>query len=345
MEQVPSESGAPDGHGPEGEGLHLTPTTGRPVEQPVFLVGSVRSGSTLLRLMLDHHPHLAFFHEFPFAVERLSGPGWPAMDEYVEYLKGHRIFQESQLAIDTSLDYPALVNSFLRQKRDRDGKQHVGAVVHTDFDRLLRIWPDARFIHLLRDGRDVARSRVALGWSGNLYTGVQSWIEAEQLWQTLRGTVPAERWTEVRYESLVTEPVPTLSRVCEFLGLSYDPAMLSYPKDTTYEPPDTRLIGQWRTKLSKRDVQLAESRIADMLVERGYPLSGYPRLRIGPPGERAILAHDRLNRLRFRRRLYGTKLFAAELAIRFTEPLFFFYYRLRARIRERLHEVERTTLK
>ena len=73
------------------------------IDEPVFLVGSVRSGTTLLRLMLDHHPELAFFHEFPFAVELSVGPEWPDMGEYFEYLRGHRIFRESRLAIDSSL--------------------------------------------------------------------------------------------------------------------------------------------------------------------------------------------------------------------------------------------------
>ena len=317
----------------------------RPVQQPVFLVASVRSGTTLLRLMLDHHPQIAFFHEFPFAIERLPEAGWPDLDEYREYLKGHRIFQESRLEIDPRLDYPELMNSFLRQKRDRDGKPIVGATVHTDFDRLLRIWPDARFIHLLRDGRDVARSRVALGWSGNMYTGVQSWIDAERLWESLVNRLPADRCINVRYESLVTAPVPTLTRICRFLGVAFHPDMLAYPGDTTYQPPDPRLIGQWRTWIPADAVRLAEARIGDMLVDRGYALSGLDRLRLGWWQKRWLRVDDRYHRIRHRWRLYGPKLFFAELAQRLTDPWFLAVYRRRARIRARLHDIERTTLK
>ena len=185
----------------------------------------------------------------------------------------------------------------------------------------------------------------ALGWSGNMYTGVQSWIDAERLWERLGEIVPPDRRLEIRYEALVVDPVSALTRICDFLGLSYDPAMLNYPRNSTYEPPDARLAGQWRTKLSARAVQLAEARIAEMLVARSYELSGYPPLRIGPRRERALYADDRLNRLRFRRRLYGTRLFAAELAVRLTEPLFLRLCRMRAQIREQLHSVERSTLK
>ena len=109
-------------------------------------------------------------------------------------------FRQRRLVINKGVDYPQLIDDFLRQKRDRDGKPFVGAVVHHHFDRLLRIWPDARFIHLMRDGRDVGRSYIEMGWAGNMYTAVDGWILAEQLWSKLSQIVPEERRIDVRYE-------------------------------------------------------------------------------------------------------------------------------------------------
>ena len=315
------------------------------IASPVFLVASVRSGTTLLRLMLDHHPELAFFHEFQYVVETLPETGWPYLREYYEYLKGHRIFQDSRFEIDTSLDYPRLMNSFLIQKRDRDQKRIVGATVHIHFDRLLRIWPDARFIHLVRDGRDVARSRVELGWSGNMYTGVQSWIDAERLWEKVKGEVPASRRVELRYEDLVTDSETELTRICDFLDLGYDPAMLAYPRDSTYVKPDSKLIAQWRSKLSPKAIQLAESRIGAMLVDRGYELSGLDALHVGPIRERLILTEDRWNRLKARRRQWGTSLFAADFVVRALNPAYQSLSRFRWQVLDRLNEVERSNLK
>src|SRR5262249_10285452 len=153
------------------------------------------------------------------------------------------------------------------------------------FDRLLRIWPDARFIHIVRDGRDVGRSVIERGWAGNMYTAVEPWIEAELLWSRLCPVLAAERRTEIRYETLVGEPVATLTRLCEFIGVPYDPAMLEYPHDSTFDRPSPQLIGQWKRKLSPDAVRLAEARIGPILIERGYELSGYPRLEVTRPME------------------------------------------------------------
>ena len=126
------------------------------VDEPVFLVGAERSGSTLLRLMLDHHPLIAFHFEFDFAVDMIGPNGeLPPIQLYHDYLAAHRIFLQSRAEIDFSLDYRRLVRSFLIQKRNRDRKKFVGATVHHAFDRLPTIWPHARYIHLVRDGRDV----------------------------------------------------------------------------------------------------------------------------------------------------------------------------------------------
>jgi hypothetical protein len=321
------------------------PAAGAVVAEPIFLVGSMRSGTSMLRLMLDNHPELAFFHEFPFAVEMLGEDGWPDMDEYYRYLEVHRIFQDSGLSVDTGLDYPALMNSFLRQKRDGDGKRLVGATVHHQFDRLLRIWPDAKFIHLLRDGRDVARSCMGMGWGGNMYTAVWSWVSAERQWAAFAPALPPGRRLEVRYEDLVRDPVAALAQVCRFAGLDYHPAMLEYGRGSTYESPDPKLAEQWRTKLSPWELRLAEARIGDMLVERGYELSGHPRLRVGPVMRWWLRQHDRWNRLAFRRRRLGLKLLTAELLMRWTYPPLRYVERLQKRTVLRLHEVERAYLK
>ena len=199
---------------------------------------------------------------------------------------------------------------------------------------------------MLRDGRDVARSRVrrdgreicTRAWNLGLMPSGSGRSLARSFRRGAESRFGMRRWW--------SDPVPALTKICGFLGLSYDPAMLNYPRDSTYEAPRSRLIGQWRTKLSRRAIQLAEARIAEMLVARSYELSGYPS-----PANRAACASAALKPTigstvsRFRRRLYGTRLFAAELAIRLTEPIFLGLCRIRAQIRVRLHDVERSTLK
>lgn len=275
---------------------------------PTFLVGSERSGTTLLRLMLDSHPELAFRSEFDFAVEIMhSADRWPDLAAYYEYIASCR-FVNDRPEIDRSLDYPALVRSFLEQKRVQDGKPRVGAVVHKHFDRLLRIWPDARFIHLLRDGRDVADSCVGMGWYGNVWSAAERWLEAERLWDQMIDLVPSERRLEVRYEELVSAPEATLARICAFIGMPYDSAMLDYPNHSTYESPQARYAYQWRRKLEPRAVRLIEARAGAMLVRRGYAPSGLPHLAMNALAEAFQRMGNRFGIMRARLSKLGPRL-------------------------------------
>ena len=285
--------------------------------KPIFLVGAERSGTTVLRLMLDHHSQLAWCNEFEYVVDRIpSEKGWPQLDEYYEWLETHRIFQATRFEIDRSLNYQQLVNSFLYQKRDRARKPLVGATVHRHFDRLLNIWPDARFIHIVRDGRDVARSCIGMGWAGNVWVGVERWLEAECLWDKLCHSIPQEQRIEVTYEDLISDPVKTLRSLCDFIGIAYESAMLSYPQMTTYDFPDPSFIGQWRRKLVEREVQLIESRIAHKLVERGYELSGLPMLRFNSLMIQRLRLQNWWARVKFRIKRYGLPLFILDYLLR-----------------------------
>lgn len=281
------------------------------IREPIFLVGSERSGSTLLRLMLDHHPRIAFYSEFPFPVEKIGDDGtFPPLDAYHKWVASHWMFSASGLTLDTSLDYPKLVNSFLEQKRRRDGKQLVGATVHWHFDRLRHVWPDARYIHILRDGRDVARSCIRMGWAGNVWMGSETWIEAERSWTTLLKQLPESRYCEVRYEELIGHPRENLEAICGFIRVPFDEAMLSFPDDSTYDLPDTKLVFQWKEKAPVEEIRLAEARIGDLLVERGYALSGLPKLEPSRLRIRKLQLQDRWARRLFRVRRYGLSLTA-----------------------------------
>lgn len=286
-------------------------------ESPAFIVGSVRSGTTLLRLMLDHHPELAFHFEFEFAVDQIGADGTlPPLSDYHDYLSQHRVFLLSQGEIDPQLDYPQLVHSFLEQKRERDGKKYLGATVHHHFDRIPYVWPNAKFIHLLRDGRDVGKSCMQMTWAGNMYLGVQRWIDAELSWQRLQPQLAADQHLEVRYEDLIRAPEDTLTSICEFLGLQFDSAMFDYIESSPYDQPDERLINQWKRKQTDHEIQLAEARIAEMLVERGYKLSGLPRLQLSSRQIRNLHRQDWWRRAQLRRQRYGLPLFAVDYIAR-----------------------------
>ncbi len=280
--------------------------TARAQQEPFFLVGSERSGTTLLRLMLAHHHQIECAPEFEFLVEALPPEaGWPALEPYWDWLAVNRIFLPHGLAIDRGLDYPRLAQSFVAQYCARSGKPIHGATCHKHFDRLLRIWPRARFVHIVRDGRDVARSCIGMGWAGNVWHGAERWIEAETLWERLAPRVEAARRIELRYEDLVREPERELARLCAFLGTQYDAGMLDYSRDSSYERPDPKLIAQWKKKLAPAELALLEARIGPLLRQRGYEESGVPAARVGRARRLALALQDRRARFRFRRERYG----------------------------------------
>jgi len=295
----------------------------------------------MLRLMLDHHPRIAFSNEFEYAVDFISEDGhWPDLETFYHRLARNRIFQDQGYQIDRSLSYPALVDSFLCQRRNRVGKQRVGASVHRHFDRLPRIWPDARYVHLIRDGRDVARSCISMGWAGNVWTGAQRWIEAEQTWKQLQTTLSSDRYVEVRYEDLVANPESELDRICVLIGERFEPAMLSYAEHSTYDRPDPQYRDQWRRKLSESEVRLIEARIGPMLVDRGYELSGLPPRNVTPWLQWALRRQDRLARIRHRMRTLGWQLYLEDVIARRFGPQTW-----RDRVRFRVNDAIRATLK
>ncbi|MEB3359691.1 MAG: sulfotransferase [Synechococcales bacterium] len=313
----------------------------KPIQRPIFLAGAERSGTTMLRLMLDHHPQIAWCNEFEYAVDWMGDDGsYPDLGFYYEQLALNRIFQATNFEIDRSLSYPELVNSFLQQRRDRPGKPLIGATVHRNFHRLPYLWPNARFIHIHRDGRDVARSCVRMGWAGNVWKGADRWIRDERQWARFAPQIPGDRQIEITYQELVADHEATLSRVCDFIGVAYSPHMLDYVHSTDYDLPNPHLIQQWRDTLGDREIQLLEGRIGPMLVERGYELSGLPPLACPPPLRLWLTIQSWWAHVSVRIERYGLPLFLSEYVTR----------RLNLKpwqrqIRQRLNAIDKTYLK
>ena len=303
---------------------------------PVFLVGSERSGTTLLRLMLDHHNHLAWCMEFEFVVDQLGPDGTaPNHHTYLDWLSTNRVFEATGFKADSTLSYGELVQSFLDQKQTASGKPFVGATVHRRFAMLRKLWPECRFIYIYRDGRDVARSIVTMGWAGHLWRAARMWLRAEQAWARLRQELSNADWIEVRYEDLIQAPEVELTRICNFLGVTYDPAMLRYPDHSSYKAPDASLSAQWRRKLSSADLGFIEAEVADQLTARGYELSGAKPIPVGPCRQRYIALQNLIGRHRWRFHRYGIGLSLAETISKRTGPKSW-----RKRCKQRVNEID-----
>jgi hypothetical protein len=115
-----------------------------------------------------------------------------------------------------------------------------------------------------------------MGWAGNTYYGVDQWIETESNWDSSASLFKKNNIMELRFEDLVLHPKRQLKRVCNFMGVEYSSAMLSYSTESTYDPPDASTVTKWKTQLRAREIALVEIKARSLLLQRDYELSGCP---------------------------------------------------------------------
>ncbi len=277
----------------------------------VFLCGSLRSGTSLIGLMLNQHPRIHNPGELDFLFDQITPQGQtPDIDEYHTRLKTERIFQVSNLSIDHSLGYQELIASFMQQMSADDSELVIN--IHRCFDRIPDVLPDAKFIHLIRDPRDVARSSIGMGWAGNVYHGVDHWIDSERDWKALQQKLSPDQYLQIRYEDLILSPPEVLAEICAFVGVDYDEQMLEYDRDSTYGKPDPALVAQWKTKLTRREIEHVESKVPALMNEYGYHSDGQQPAVIGLVEKIKLKISNKIFKWRFAIDRYGLKLQAKD---------------------------------
>ena len=284
---------------------------------PTLLVGAEQSGSTLLRLMLDSHPEVAFAEEFEYAVEPISAGGsLPSMPAFRSFLETNRNFATSGFQIDESLSFEDTVEGFLRSRQRQKDALVTGATLHYGFAKALTLWPDAKFIHLIRDPRDVAPARMAEGLAGNVWHGLDGWLRAEDEWAAVEPLIDPRRVLTVRFADLIRDYDSVLTSVCRFIGVEYTSQMLDYSTDTDYQEPSTSLAGDWRRSLSTDQVRLIEAKVGDRLTKLGFEPSGFGQASVGERQAMLLAWEDRAGRIAHRLQVFGVRLTVADMVAR-----------------------------
>jgi len=285
---------------------------------PLFLLGSQRSGTTMLRLMLNNHPHLAIPHESAFITiyfRKLPQYGdlserdnaWRLLDDVSQ----HPLVRRGKLIVDRNAilsrpikTYRDFVDAIFQTYAEAIGKQRWGdktPFYTQDIDIIRSIFSDAKILHLVRDGRDVVLSQKSIEWmSRNLPKLVMDWQ-----WKTTIahkvGAVLKDDFLEIHFEDLVRRPEEVLSAICNFIDEPYEPAMLHYsqraadvvPAESlkwhrnSIRPPDPSQLNKWKTHLSK-----SERIIFEQLAGETLDLFGYEREHLKPTAaSRALKAY------------------------------------------------------
>ena len=279
---------------------------------PVFVLGVRRSGTTLLRVMLDRNAALAVPDESYFVPQLARRHGRTVdVESFVDDLRRlptllewkltpEAVAGRLSLGMTTGEAVAAVFEAYAAER----GKQRWGdktPLYMQYLPALERLFPTALFVHLIRDGRDAALSFLSVpegimtqGWGHPRDAAgfACQWATEVRAGRALGERVGAGRYLEVRYEALVAEPEAELRRVCAFLGLEYDEAMLDYARKTDSaakqhqrrlnEPPRVG-VRNWRTEMSRSDVEGFEAVAGDLLYELGYEVAtrGHDRARLG----------------------------------------------------------------
>lgn len=279
--------------------------------RPIFIIGCPRSGTTLLQQMLHSHRRIAFPSETRFvhtSYHARLGFGDLEREEnrraLAEWITRGKDTKFKVLELDTAdvieeiVHGPPTLGSALaiifRAYARQHGKPRWGDKRPSYFRRvpiLQRMFPDAQFIHLVRDGRDAVSSLIKMPWyKGDIYAAALTWREAVDTGKRLATRLGPDTFYEFYYEDLVAEPEDALEKLCAFLGEEYDPAMTNayqHARETvptarkwhlrTHEAPNTRQVGAWRSRMEDWEADLVEHALAGRLVDHGYTLSGVSR--------------------------------------------------------------------
>lgn len=270
----------------------------------------------MLRLMLDAHPELTIPPETFFLPELMKArrkEGELSADRVIEILTAERRWADFEVDADElrsrfgsrdSVSPRRAARSFYalyakRQRKPRWGDKTPGYAIH--IRPIGRLLPEARFVHLIRDGRDIVVSRALRRDDVNVEWEAKKWLRLVRT--ARRQGARVGRYMEVRYEDLVLDPEPALRAICDFTELDFDPIMLRYYEQAdermseiyrdlpahsdsgsrhrtaeerralhknTVEPPNPDLVGYWQEHLTDEQVRTYEGVAGELLRDLGH---------------------------------------------------------------------------
>jgi hypothetical protein len=277
----------------------------------MFIVGCPRSGTTLLRNIMSAHPRISITpeaHWIPLWYENRKGLTQKGLvtPALISELFAHPPFalfhlgKEEVLGLTSNCE-PMSYASFLTAIFDLYGRMRGKDLVGNKTPDLVRkidtlhsLWPEARFVHLIRDGRDVALSlmnwpRVSHKRPGTFKTWKNDPVSTAAFWWQLNvragrdagKSLGSDLYYEMRYESLVSDSKNECLRLCDFLDLPYDNSMLHYYREPVLKTnpelgerrdrqPITRGLRDWCKQMSHNDVERFEAAAGVLLEELSY---------------------------------------------------------------------------
>lgn len=281
---------------------------------PIFLFGFERSGTTLLTMLFGAHPAVAV----PFSTTGLwyrYYHDWEKARSQDLICLLRTILKEERIRLwdfvpqlediadkVESVTPAAIVHAFHQSYADHYAKPLWGnSDINTlDYMHVANaMFPNARFVHIVRDVRDVVLSNSQMPYAvGNALDVARSWCLRVRTNLRMGAMIPKTRYTVVRYEDILRAPEATLRQACAQIQLGYDPRMLDYAEEVNNKVPENRKwlwpklrgpidqqnVERWRREMWAAEIQMIENQTKDLLLELGYPVLSEKRARISAIG-------------------------------------------------------------
>lgn len=275
-------------------------------QHPIFVVGAPRSGTTLLQYMLRSHPRISFptseSHFFiplyrnqaSFGdlkqvenVRRVLGEMYRINADFLETNLHGMHFDIDSLAGELHAEgrhtVQGIITGLFEKNARGEGKARWGDktpyyVLH--MPKLLDWFPNAKIIHLIRDGRDCALSMFERKHDFrvyNTYYAAKYWQHFVDTGREVGSRLGANTYMEIRYEDMLADPVAAARRICEFLGEEYSDRVVNYNKSREagktpllQKPIQKENAQKWRSRMSPWQVRVFESAAGDTLSRCNY---------------------------------------------------------------------------
>ncbi|HTA26360.1 MAG TPA: sulfotransferase [Bacteroidia bacterium] len=282
----------------------------------LFIIGKGRSGTSLLQNLLDAHPQIVGAPESKFAVllySRFSHiKKWKERDilDFVDKLYMDPLFAafwhvdrkeltDALLAVTAGADYSLLCKIvYYQMRKDKENLIYLSdknPVYTLCIDTILKIFPESKFIHIVREPRDNIYSQIASFKSKNIAFRAYQWVAFNSIIEQSKKKVP-EKYFTVLYENLVTDTEKTMKLVCDYLNISFTTTMIQnkgpewlnthvetigvtgakkFVHRNLLQPIDTSHVGKWKNKMSLYDQVLTEVITGDFAKKLyGYDIDG-----------------------------------------------------------------------
>ena len=277
------------------------PKKGVSFKGPLFIIGMPRSGTKLIRDILNRHPNIGIpvieSHFIPYMIRKFGNP--PNLAPEGEFDRFYGEFSNTSFFWDAQALGKSIPKEYLRKrvdlsswssiletilrfyspKKETDGfiwgDKTPGYLNHMKL--LKKLFPQARFLHIIRDPRDYALS-VKKTWGKSLYRAADTWRYTIQSAKSV-GQKIGEDYQEVHYEELITKPEEVLLEICKFLECEFTPAMLTLDQPAE-DYGDTRgsqeivsnNLGKYKNELNSMIIKRIEEIVYPIAKLLGYTL-------------------------------------------------------------------------